>query len=167
MDLHMPVMDGYTATECIRQWEALNKRQRIPIIALTADAFEEDRQRCMAVGMDDFLTKPIAIETLKIALTKWLSAPMESSGPRLVSLEPFKPVDLSAFIALVSDISPLLETHKFDVFTHFQSLKILVSGTEMEQEIDEIEVELKLFHFDFVLERLRQLVIDQIERIQK
>jgi CheY-like chemotaxis protein/anti-sigma regulatory factor (Ser/Thr protein kinase) len=167
MDLHMPVMDGYTATECIRQWEALNKRQRIPIIALTADAFEEDRQRCMAVGMDDFLTKPIAIETLKIALTKWLSAPMESLEARLVSLEPFKPVDLSAFTVLVSDISPLLEKHKFDVFSHFQSLKTLVSGTEMAQEIDAIEVELKLFHFDFVLERLRQLVIDQIKKMQK
>lgn len=72
MDLHMPVMDGYTATERIRQWEMDNQRQHLPIIALTADAFEEDRQHCLAVGMDDFLTKPIAIEALRSALAKWM-----------------------------------------------------------------------------------------------
>ena len=72
MDVHMPVMDGYTATERIRQWEATHKQARIPIIALTADAFEEDRQRCMAAGMDDFLSKPIAIGVLRSVLVKWL-----------------------------------------------------------------------------------------------
>jgi len=72
MDLHMPVLDGYGATEKIRQWETRSGQSRRPIIALTADAFEEDRRRCLAVGMDDFLTKPIAIEALKVALTQWL-----------------------------------------------------------------------------------------------
>jgi CheY-like chemotaxis protein len=72
MDLHMPIMDGYTATEQIRQWESEHQQPHLPIIALTADAFEEDRQHCMAVGMNDFLTKPIAIEALKSALSKWL-----------------------------------------------------------------------------------------------
>lgn len=72
MDLNMPVMDGYTATEQIRRWEIEKQRPRLPIIALTADAFEEDRQRCLAVGMDDFLTKPIAIYALKSTLAKWL-----------------------------------------------------------------------------------------------
>ena len=72
MDLHMPLLDGYSATEKIRQWETRNGRPRRPIIALTADAFEEDRRRCLAVGMDDFLTKPVSIEMLKMTLTKWL-----------------------------------------------------------------------------------------------
>jgi len=72
MDIQMPVMDGYTATEAIRQWEARHGHPRVPIIALTADAFAEDRQRCFAVGMDDFLTKPIALDTLRATLTKWL-----------------------------------------------------------------------------------------------
>ncbi|MDD2880189.1 MAG: ATP-binding protein [Rhodoferax sp.] len=72
MDLNMPVMDGYVATEKIRQWEAANQRPRLPIIALTANAFEEDHQHCLAVGMDDFLTKPIALEALKLALIRWL-----------------------------------------------------------------------------------------------
>jgi CheY-like chemotaxis protein len=72
MDLHMPVMDGYDATEQIRLLERDNNRPRLPIIALTANAYEEDRLHCMAVGMDDFLTKPIALDALKSTLSKWL-----------------------------------------------------------------------------------------------
>jgi len=75
MDLNMPVLDGYGATERIRQWERGNNRPRLPMIALTANAYEEDRQRCLAVGMDDFLTKPIALDALQSALTKWLPMP--------------------------------------------------------------------------------------------
>jgi CheY-like chemotaxis protein len=74
MDLHMPVMDGYTAVAHIRQWEADQNRASLPIIALTADAFEEDRQHCMAVGMNDFLTKPIELTALQSTLRKWLTA---------------------------------------------------------------------------------------------
>jgi CheY-like chemotaxis protein/anti-sigma regulatory factor (Ser/Thr protein kinase) len=73
MDLNMPVMDGYTAVAQIRQWEAKQNRENLPIIALTADAFEEDRQRCLAAGMDDFLTKPIELNALKSTLGKWLT----------------------------------------------------------------------------------------------
>jgi len=72
MDLHMPVMDGYTAVTHIRHWEAEQNRAGLPIIALTADAFEEDRQHCMAVGMNDFLTKPIDVVALRLALSRWL-----------------------------------------------------------------------------------------------
>jgi signal transduction histidine kinase len=79
MDVHMPLMDGYTATERIRQWEAAHKQRRIPIVALTADAFEEDRQRCMASGMDDFLSKPIAIGVLRSVLVKWLAVATDKS----------------------------------------------------------------------------------------
>jgi len=75
MDIQMPVMDGYAATSHIRQWETHTGHARVPIIALTADAFEEDRQHCFAVGMDDFLTKPIALDALRAALNKWLPQP--------------------------------------------------------------------------------------------
>jgi PAS domain S-box-containing protein len=78
MDLQMPVMDGYSATKNIRQWESTNKRAPVPIIALTADAFEEDRQNCHAVGMNDFLTKPVSIDALRRALARWLPA---TQGP--------------------------------------------------------------------------------------
>lgn len=73
MDVQMPVMDGITATRLIREREAHLSQARLPIIALTADAFEEDRQRCADAGMDDFLTKPINIDLLKTTLKRWLT----------------------------------------------------------------------------------------------
>jgi CheY-like chemotaxis protein len=72
MDLQMPVMDGYDATRAIRNLHG--DAGRIPIIALTANALEEERQKCMAVGMNDFLTKPIDREKFAEALEHWTSA---------------------------------------------------------------------------------------------
>ena len=74
MDCQMPVLDGYTAATLIREWERTSGTPRVPIIALTASAFEEDRQKCLASGMDDFLTKPVNVETLKAAIAKWSGA---------------------------------------------------------------------------------------------
>ncbi len=85
MDIHMPVMDGYMATEQIRQWETHNNRPRLPIVALTADAYEEDHQHCLVVGMDDFLTKPIAFDALKSTLSKWLRRPQKLHADELPS----------------------------------------------------------------------------------
>ena len=71
MDCEMPVMDGYTATARIRQMEAPG--ERVPIIAITAHVMLSDRQRCFEVGMDDYLSKPIALEKLKSTLKRWLA----------------------------------------------------------------------------------------------
>jgi signal transduction histidine kinase/ActR/RegA family two-component response regulator len=71
MDCQMPVMDGFTATRAIRDWEAAHGRPRLPVIALTADAFPEDRAHCLAAGMDDFLAKPIVCEQLQALIAKW------------------------------------------------------------------------------------------------
>lgn len=75
MDLQMPVLDGFGATARIRQWEKENDLARLPIIALTADAFAEDEQHCIHVGMDDFLAKPIHRDTLATTLQRWLPGP--------------------------------------------------------------------------------------------
>jgi two-component system sensor histidine kinase/response regulator len=65
MDVHMPVMDGLTATTIIREREARHPdRRRLPIIAVTAAAMRGDRERCLAAGMDDYLTKPLKTEDL-------------------------------------------------------------------------------------------------------
>ncbi|MDO3377918.1 PhnD/SsuA/transferrin family substrate-binding protein [Geoalkalibacter halelectricus] len=72
MDCQMPVMDGLEATARIRAWEQENNRPRLPIIALTAGAFDEDRERCLAAGMDEFLTKPIYYDQLTDALNRQL-----------------------------------------------------------------------------------------------
>jgi len=71
MDLQMPVMDGLNATACIRRWEAEHQQPHMPIVALTAGAFEEDRQQCIATGMDDFLTKPVNMDALSSVVAKW------------------------------------------------------------------------------------------------
>jgi CheY-like chemotaxis protein len=81
MDLQMPVLDGCSATEQIRQWEAANGKQRLPIIALTADAFEESRQHTVAAGMDDFLTKPIDMDRLNAILSRWLRTEPAQTTP--------------------------------------------------------------------------------------
>lgn len=66
MDCQMPRLDGFAATRQIRAWETANQRLPLPIVALTAGAFAEDRQRCLDCGMNDFLTKPIdSAELLK------------------------------------------------------------------------------------------------------
>ena len=64
MDMQMPVMDGYTATKTIRQQEAVGKQSRVPIIALTAHTFSEDVKKCLAIGCDAHLSKPIRKEKL-------------------------------------------------------------------------------------------------------
>ncbi|MDE2504814.1 MAG: response regulator, partial [Burkholderiales bacterium] len=72
MDMQMPGMDGLQATRRVRAGD-LNRRT--PVLALTANAFSEDRARCLAAGMNDFVTKPAESETLFAAVLRWLDAP--------------------------------------------------------------------------------------------
>ncbi|MDP1524361.1 MAG: PhnD/SsuA/transferrin family substrate-binding protein [Rhodocyclaceae bacterium] len=72
MDMQMPVMDGLTATRAIRRQEGAARTPRLPIVALTAGAFEDDRQHCLEAGMDDFLAKPVNLKDLEAMLAKWL-----------------------------------------------------------------------------------------------
>ncbi|MFT3930712.1 MAG: ATP-binding protein [Spongiibacteraceae bacterium] len=73
MDCDMPGIDGFTATQIIRQWENEQQKPRTPIVALTAHVLESARQRCYESGMDDFLTKPLNIVTLNSTIHRWFS----------------------------------------------------------------------------------------------
>ncbi|MEJ5199011.1 MAG: response regulator, partial [Anaerolineae bacterium] len=70
MDVQMPEMDGFSATHAIRQIELASGRH-IPIVALTANAMERDRERCLAAGMDDYIAKPIIQHELRRLLEHW------------------------------------------------------------------------------------------------
>lgn len=71
MDLHMPEMDGIKASRAIRQWESSTGNKPLYIIALTADALEGDRDRCLEAGMNDYLSKPLRPRELQAALQRF------------------------------------------------------------------------------------------------
>jgi CheY-like chemotaxis protein/HPt (histidine-containing phosphotransfer) domain-containing protein len=73
MDVQMPVLDGLEATQQIRSPESRVLDRRVPVIALTAYALREDRQRCLDAGMDDYLSKPVDARGLREVLDRWLS----------------------------------------------------------------------------------------------
>ncbi|PCI44207.1 MAG: hypothetical protein COB51_10505 [Moraxellaceae bacterium] len=74
MDCQMPEMDGYEATKAIRQGEAGGVFYQIPIIAITANALADDKEKCIAAGMNDYLSKPIDADELEDTIRKWLGS---------------------------------------------------------------------------------------------
>ena len=79
MDCQMPEMDGFKATLQIRNPCSKVCNHQIPIIAMTANAMQGDREKCLQVGMDDYITKPIDPKTLAETLDKWLSQEIAGS----------------------------------------------------------------------------------------
>lgn len=80
MDCQMPIMDGYTATRNYRESEC-DSCERLPIIALTANALAEDRQKCLDAGMDDFISKPFKRDILAEVLKRWRTGTFEVTAP--------------------------------------------------------------------------------------
>ena len=110
-DLHMPGMDGYTLADTIRSEEArrgLARHERMPILALTANALRGEAMRAQAAGMDEYLTKPLQLHLLKAALAKWLprsgaqAAPAASSDAPVEAPEP-RVFDVSVLNELVGE----------------------------------------------------------------
>lgn len=85
MDCQMPELDGYETTREVRRLE--QGGQRTPIIAMTANSMQGDRERCLAAGMDDYLTKPLRAHALKDALTHWITKPAVGSTPSGAELD--------------------------------------------------------------------------------
>ncbi len=89
MDCQMPAMDGFEATRQIRDREAATGVSPIPVLAMTANARDSDRERCLAVGMNDCLTKPFKQDQLREILERWLDSkpsgarPVKNSSPAL------------------------------------------------------------------------------------
>ena len=95
MDCLMPIMDGYDATREIRAGKAGKRYQDICIVALTANAMKQDREKCLQAGMDDFVAKPIATEELLNALKRGLLDRDQEKGTLSSSTEPPKQTEVS------------------------------------------------------------------------
>ena len=89
MDCHMPELDGYEATRRYRELESRDQRRRTPILALTANAMQGDKQKCLAAGMDAYLSKPFTIDHLRAALDALL--PPAEAAPAVAAAPAAKP----------------------------------------------------------------------------
>ncbi|MCF8168961.1 MAG: response regulator [Rhodoferax sp.] len=162
MDLHMPVMDGCTAVARVRAWEEQTGQARIPIVALTAGAFEDDRQQSLSAGMNEFLTKPIAMAELQAMLARWLPAqpcvvPEQDQAPT----PPQTPIDNARVCALLAEISPLLAQGRFSSVACFKRLQDALAETPLAEEMAQIAVLLQQFRFDLVQQRLHLMAAEQ------
>jgi signal transduction histidine kinase/CheY-like chemotaxis protein len=108
MDCQMPEMDGMEATAMIRKREGEQASQRLPIIAMTANAMQGDREKCLNAGMDDYLAKPVKLEHLEATLVRWIpgrSTPDEQKEP--VSSETREPVHDCVDSTVLDDLRQL------------------------------------------------------------
>ncbi len=80
MDVQMPDMDGLEASRQIRDPRSEVLNHHIPIIAMTASAMQGDRDRCLAAGMNDYVSKPVKLKELTAALDRWLPGPRERAA---------------------------------------------------------------------------------------
>ncbi len=98
MDCHMPVMDGYQATESIRQWESNNALPALTIIAMTANVLAGDRKQCLQAGMDDYLAKPIQLKNIVDMMNKWLPQTRQADQETSPTVKPSKNQNIDQII---------------------------------------------------------------------
>ncbi|SMF01423.1 ATP-binding protein [Pseudobacteriovorax antillogorgiicola] len=98
MDCQMPVMDGFTSADKIRSYEIDANRDPVPIIALTANALAKDRQRCIDIGMNDYVSKPVTIDTIRGVIANY--------GPETSAAG-----SLTAEVQEKKDLPPLASDH--------------------------------------------------------
>ncbi|HSE08085.1 MAG TPA: response regulator [Nocardioidaceae bacterium] len=104
MDVQMPRLDGYAATRTIRDLEP--EGERIPVLAMTAAAVEGEREKCLAAGMDDFLSKPVDPEALGAVLRRWLSPDGREPTATVTTRDPHEGVLDHDRLDMLRDLDP-------------------------------------------------------------
>jgi len=102
MDVQMPEMDGMTATAEIRKGLEGTKNPDIPIVALTANALKGEAEKCLAAGMDGYLTKPLTLDRLREAIERWMKAPSDAA-PAAVGPAGRGPIDRAVIAQMFGD----------------------------------------------------------------
>ncbi|OTG64751.1 GacS-like sensor histidine kinase [Acinetobacter silvestris] len=135
MDIQMPVMSGIDTTRAIRSLESTLEGMRMPIIALTAHALADEKQKLLKVGMDDYVTKPIQIEQIIQILTHWTSDKF------------IKPIQQTENTVIIEAIDPHILDWK-------QSLQLAANKEDLAQDLLKMLVD----SFPAEIEEIRQLV---------
>lgn len=141
MDLQMPVMDGFAAARAIR---ALPGREQVPILAMTANAFDEDRDRCIQAGMNGHVAKPVNPDTLFAALLKWLpdtqARNLLGSPLPVVTGGPSDPLQqaLEAIPGLDLEVGLLIARGKIDRYCHLLNMFVEHNGDYGQRILDEL-----------------------------
>jgi two-component system sensor histidine kinase/response regulator len=149
MDCQMPVMDGFAATAAIRREESEAGRARVlPIIAITANALQGDRESCLAAGMDDYLSKPFTQQQLAAVIGRWVALPLaatvhhDDEPPRLppesvevIQREVINRVALDNIRALSHDrgdtlVQKVIAAYVDDTPQHLQTLRQAIAGLD-------------------------------------
>ena len=120
-DCHMPEMDGFELTRRVREKERQTGGRRLPIVAITANAFEGETERFRAAGMDDYLCKPVQLSRLQATIERWLAGVPEAGAPVPPPAPPQSaadiPIDVSAIAALCGDDAALINEMFHDFIT--------------------------------------------------
>ncbi len=139
MDCQMPVMDGFTATLQIRDPQSGVRDCTIPVIAMTANAMQGDRERCLEAGMDDYIAKPVDPSKLHRALEQWLPEHCASDAAEegVTSPSPAEPIfDYAAMSKRLMDDKALVhtvETFLTDLPLQFEQLKLAIAADDLQQ----------------------------------
>ena len=162
MDMQMPVMDGLGSTRAIRQWEQQEGLKRLPIIAITANAYTENQQACLQAGMDDFITKPISIDNLGKVLSNYLTADGEASSatkdrPKIL----LDQQQQAAVSELLQKLLPMLEQSLFDSLQVFEQLRENLQDDQLVGQLDQIRQALQHLQFAEAHRRLLNIIEQQ------
>jgi len=155
MDCLMPEMDGYQATAAIRRYERERRssgaRRRLPIIAVTAVAIQGAREKCIESGMDDYLSKPVVVQSVADLLERWVAGSGEDASwlPEQAEAddEPDDaPIDMQSIEALRqldpdagdSFIAEIVRDFKAEVSTRFDLMRMAVANGDMQAIVQEL-----------------------------